>query len=422
MTSMNNNINQTVRRPESPHLKKNGCCDRRRSFHEYQQQQKYHDENPKRAQEDKLSSKIESKMKAQERQIGEADKEDEKEQQYREAVDSLGPYDVICGRGSLAFNNVGNRRFRVLISMNVDGYNDAEGRHRKGLFIGSLVNTLQHQIGVRFFKLKDGELIELTGRQIRQKVGHALRDVLAFQDSQFQQQQQLRKQQKLQHRPISSKTQSIPPTTKAQPGRTRPRTAMSPTQATLSSIRSRLNEIRAESDSIRLQRHAIPLPMPFSSTASRNSSNTSSRQNSAQSTTSRIGNGLTRQYSSQPNLFPPAGNNRNGQLFDSSSRSLPALSRGHNVQNEKFHQFYPRNDSANATFENSTTESRSSTSSSVNNRARDHRNSNNLYNRNNRLDRQGRQISFSLEGIDLAPIPIDEHQEPDDEVLTMLKF
>ena len=64
MTSTNN-INQTVRtlRPESPHLKKNDCCGRRRNFHEYQQQQKCHDENPKRAQEDKLSSKIESKMK-----------------------------------------------------------------------------------------------------------------------------------------------------------------------------------------------------------------------------------------------------------------------------------------------------------------------------------------------------------------------
>lgn len=112
MTSTNN-INQTIRplRPDSPDLKKSDYCDRRRSLHEYQQQQKYHQENPKRAQEDQFSSKIEKKIKAQERQIGEADKEDEKEQQYRAAVDSLGPYDVICGRGSLAFNNVGNRRF-----------------------------------------------------------------------------------------------------------------------------------------------------------------------------------------------------------------------------------------------------------------------------------------------------------------------
>jgi hypothetical protein len=196
---------------------------------------------------------------------------------------------------------------------------------------------------------------------------------------------------------------------------------MSPTQATLSSIRSRLNEIRAENDTIRLQRHDIPPPMPFSSTASRNSSNNALRQNPAQSTTSRIRSVLKRQISSQPNLFPPAGNNMNGELCDSSSRSLPALSRGHNIQNENFYQYYPSNDSTNATFEGSTTESRST--SSVNTRTWDHCNSNNLYNRNNQFGRQEREISFSLEGIDLAPIPIDdEHQEPGDEVLTMLKF
>ena len=98
---------------------------------------------------------------SKDRQIGESDKEDQMKQQFKNAVNSLGPYDVICGRGSLAFNNVGNRRFRELIGMNVDAYNNSQGRRHKGLFIGSLVQRLQHQIGARFYKLKDGRLVEL---------------------------------------------------------------------------------------------------------------------------------------------------------------------------------------------------------------------------------------------------------------------
>ena len=54
----------------------------------------------------------------------------------------LGPYDVICGRGKLSFNNIGNRRFRMIIGMNVSKYNGINSsRHWKGLFIRSLVDT-----------------------------------------------------------------------------------------------------------------------------------------------------------------------------------------------------------------------------------------------------------------------------------------
>ena len=98
----------------------------------------------------------------------------------------LGPYDVICGRGKLSFNNIGNRRFRMIIGMNVSKYNGINSRHWKGLFIRSLVDTFVNEIGAKFYKMdrNNTKLIELTKTQRREKIGHALRDVVAFQESQ----------------------------------------------------------------------------------------------------------------------------------------------------------------------------------------------------------------------------------------------
>lgn len=124
---------------------------------------------------------------------------EDEEQKYRTALDSLGPYDVICGRGSLAFNNIGNRRFRILIGLNVDRYSMADGRHRKGQFIGKMVHEIVNEIGAKFYKFQKGQLKELSGSQIRQKVGHALRDTLAFQESQQQLQQQKQQEKQRQN-------------------------------------------------------------------------------------------------------------------------------------------------------------------------------------------------------------------------------
>jgi len=216
--------------------------DRRRSFN-----QQYSEHDPKKIKHDTSLSKIEDKNKG-------VRKEEDEEQRYKTLIESLSPYDVVCGRGSLAFNNIGNRRFRLLISMNVSRYNKSDGRHRKGLFIGSLVRTFIGEIGARFFKMKNGQLVELTERQIRQKVGHALRDVLAFQESQNQQRQAS----------MVNKISTKSPSTKPKPwivGRT---TGTSRSQEALSSVRSRLRKIRMERDSsaISPQYHVFPPPLP----------------------------------------------------------------------------------------------------------------------------------------------------------------
>jgi hypothetical protein len=203
-----------------------------------------------RSHDDHQQSTHRGRQQSRDRQIGESDKEDEKKQQFITAVNSLGPYDVICGRGSLAFNNVGNRRFRELISMNVAAYSNFQGRHQKGLFIGSLVQRLQHQIGARFYKLKDGQLVELKERQVRQKVGHALRDVLAFQDRQCKQNQQTQKHQQQHHHATSGCARLRSPDNQITPS--------SP-----QSIRSRNRKIRTNNHMIQRRGGVISSPQHF---------------------------------------------------------------------------------------------------------------------------------------------------------------
>lgn len=96
---------------------------------------------------------------------------------------NLRSYDIICGRGPVAFNNIGNRRFRVMISNNLKAYEAANGRHQKGMVITALVKILMKEVGARFFKIdKSGNLTQLKESQIRQKVGHALRDMSVFKE------------------------------------------------------------------------------------------------------------------------------------------------------------------------------------------------------------------------------------------------
>jgi hypothetical protein len=87
------------------------------------------------------------------------------------------PYDILCGRNRNAFNNIGNRRFRITVSMNVEQYDSLRSRHERSKFIASLAQTMKHEAGFRFLKRKKGEQIELADEEIRAKIGHALRDL-----------------------------------------------------------------------------------------------------------------------------------------------------------------------------------------------------------------------------------------------------
>jgi hypothetical protein len=87
------------------------------------------------------------------------------------------PYDILCGRNRNAFNNIGNRRFRITVSMNVEKYGSLRSRYERSKFIASLAQTMKYEAGFRFLKRKGGQQIELSDEEIRAKIGHAIRDL-----------------------------------------------------------------------------------------------------------------------------------------------------------------------------------------------------------------------------------------------------
>lgn len=97
--------------------------------------------------------------------------------QRTERLVTLSPYDVICGRSSTAFLNVGNKRFRVTMALNLQRYMAAPSRQDKTIVIWSLVRTMQEDTGARFLKLTKNGYVELGDKPIKEKVGHALRDL-----------------------------------------------------------------------------------------------------------------------------------------------------------------------------------------------------------------------------------------------------
>lgn len=102
-----------------------------------------------------------------------------------EYIEKIGPYDIICGRNNGAHNWVGNRRFRITIMMNLKRYTDAPTREEKTHVIKSVIDLLisTEQVGARFIKkVGEGMYVRLKDKQIREKVGHAFREMMSLQE------------------------------------------------------------------------------------------------------------------------------------------------------------------------------------------------------------------------------------------------
>ena len=110
-------------------------------------------------------------------------KNQEKKKDGIEYIEKVGPYDIICGRNNGAHNWVGNRRFRVTIMMNLKRYMEAPNRDEKTQVIKSVIELLLNTEGAnaRFIKkVGEGEYVRLKEKQIREKVGHAFRDMISL--------------------------------------------------------------------------------------------------------------------------------------------------------------------------------------------------------------------------------------------------
>lgn len=91
-------------------------------------------------------------------------------------LQQLGPYDVICGRHKAAFDNIGNRRFRITVALSLARYKAAPIREDKSIIIHSVV-ALVRSCGGRFLQRQKEAWVELDDKMAHEKVGHALRDM-----------------------------------------------------------------------------------------------------------------------------------------------------------------------------------------------------------------------------------------------------
>lgn len=96
-----------------------------------------------------------------------------------------GNFDVICGRGKSIFSHAGNQHFRQCIESNAPRYNQAKTKLDKSLIVIEIVDEIRQKskIGgfVKAIKAK-GQIskswVEIGDSLAREKVGHALRDVI----------------------------------------------------------------------------------------------------------------------------------------------------------------------------------------------------------------------------------------------------
>ena len=90
---------------------------------------------------------------------------------------TVGPADVVCGRGKGFYNQPGNRRFRAIVWGHVPAYQTARTKMDKSLVLSHIVEAVQEH--GRFVKRRNGVWIEIGEEQAREKVGHAIREAMA---------------------------------------------------------------------------------------------------------------------------------------------------------------------------------------------------------------------------------------------------
>jgi hypothetical protein len=92
--------------------------------------------------------------------------------------------DVVCGRGKTSRGHKGNINFIRVIKNNLNSYLKIRSREGKSELIRSIVESIRYEAsiigGVGFVKVdeKNGCWIEIGDQLAREKVGHALRDML----------------------------------------------------------------------------------------------------------------------------------------------------------------------------------------------------------------------------------------------------
>lgn len=89
--------------------------------------------------------------------------------------------DVICGKGKNVFSHEGNRRFRQLVEISLDRYNEANTRGKKTQVVQDIVEMVRMNSnnGGGFVRQdKSGRWWEIGSQCSKEKVGHTIRESL----------------------------------------------------------------------------------------------------------------------------------------------------------------------------------------------------------------------------------------------------
>lgn len=92
------------------------------------------------------------------------------------SISDIRNYDVLCARDKSSYNHIGNRRFRVLIQYHFLAY-DKAGRSQKTRIVDDLHYRLEKEVCARFIRKQAGKWVELSRKEVRNKIAHAFRDM-----------------------------------------------------------------------------------------------------------------------------------------------------------------------------------------------------------------------------------------------------
>jgi hypothetical protein len=106
-------------------------------------------------------------------------------------------YSVVCGRGKTNSNHVGNRRFRILASIFIETYSQADSKKAKSAIVSDIITAIR-QGGGNFCTYESGAWFDVGHRDARKKVGALLRDLLHTQYSSSNQSKSARRRDRRQ--------------------------------------------------------------------------------------------------------------------------------------------------------------------------------------------------------------------------------
>lgn len=107
--------------------------------------------------------------------------DDQEEESFETDIQGPSGYDVVCSRAKQFYQLPGCQRFRQIIRAAIPAYMRACSRLDKSMVIASTIDMVIHhpEIGrIRFWKYSNGTWIAMGSDQIRDKVGHALREMI----------------------------------------------------------------------------------------------------------------------------------------------------------------------------------------------------------------------------------------------------